>query len=181
MNVESFENEIAKLESQLQDAIAALRVLPDIQATFQDMQPRYERLRQLTDAAAGLPEHYAQQFETARQQAESRLAQLEKQLRQQQTRWEVTLNELQQQTDRSLAELGQQIEIQKIELQHAIIVLNERASSASANLKAFIEKELQDQARQLREEFTRQFQKAVLTGLLGGAVALGTLVMVLFR
>lgn len=41
--------------------------------------------------------------------------------------------------------------------------------------------ELQDQARQLREEFTRQFQKAVLTGLLGGAVALGTLVMVLFR
>lgn len=34
MNLESFEKEIARLETQLQDAITALRVLKDIQATF---------------------------------------------------------------------------------------------------------------------------------------------------
>ena len=63
MNLDSFENEIVRLESQLQDAIATLRVLKDVQATFQDMQPRYERLKQLTDEVAGLPDHYAEQFE----------------------------------------------------------------------------------------------------------------------
>ena len=82
MNLESFENEIARLESQLQDAIAALRALKDIQATFKDMQPRYERLKQLTDEAAGLPEHYAKQFETARKQAEARSARMKKQVQQ---------------------------------------------------------------------------------------------------
>lgn len=124
MNLESFENEIARLESQLQDAIAALRALKDIQATFQDMQPRYERLKQLTDEAAGLPNHYAKQFETARKQAEARLNQLEAQLQQQGEEWKAvvvqhqqTHNQLQKNIDQSIAALRQQCENQQTDLE----------------------------------------------------------------
>lgn len=123
MNLESFENEIARLESQLQDAIAALRALKDIQATFQDMQPRYERLKKLTDEAAGLPDHYAKLFETARQQAEARLNQLETQLKQQGEEWkevvvqhQQTHNQLQKNIDKSITNLLQQCENRQIEV-----------------------------------------------------------------
>lgn len=123
MNLESFENEIVRLENQLQEAIAALRALKDIQATFQDMQPRYERLKQLTDEAAGLPDHYAKQFETARKQAEARLNQLEAQLRQQSEEWKALVvihqqvhSQLQQYIDQSITALQQQCENQQTEL-----------------------------------------------------------------
>lgn len=210
MNLESFEKEIARLETQLQDAITALRVLKDIQATFQDMQPRYERLKYLTDEAARLPEHYAEQFASARKQAEARLIQLEEQLNQQQNRWEIALtqhqqihNEWQQRTDQSLTHLQQHLEIQqaaldalvtqqqqiqsaleesitqvRTELQDSVITLDERATLANAKLKTFMEKALQDQAQKLREEFTRQFRWALLTGFIGWAIALGTLAVV---
>ena len=147
MNVESFENEIAQLESQLQDAIAALRALKDIQATFQDMQPRYERLKQLTDAAAGLPEHYARQFESARQQAEVRLAHLETQVRQQQTRWDATLQqhqqahrELQQHGDQALVDVHQRLETHQNKLTTlAVRQQQDQVAAATATAQATTE------------------------------------------
>lgn len=202
MNVESFENEIAKLENQLQDAIAALRALKDIRATFQDMQPRYERLKQLTDEAARLPAHYAEQFEAARRRAEVRLTQLEAQLQQQQTDWQAAITQDQQvhqalqqrlqvhktaletlatQQQQNQAALQAAITQSVTEIQDSITLFDERASSANASLKAFIEEALQDQARQLREEWTAQFKKALVTGLLAGAIALGAWITVLSK
>lgn len=202
MNVESFENEIAKLESQLQDAIAALRALKDIQATFQDMQPRYERLKQLTDEAARLPQHYAQQFETARQEAEARLAQLEAQSQQQQADWQATLTQherihqglrqhlhgqqttlatLTTQQQQSQAALQAAITQSVTDLQHTIAALDERTASANLTLKAIMDKAVQDQAQQLREEWTAQFKKALFTGLLAGAIALGAWIIMLSK
>lgn len=146
MNVESFENEIAQLESQLQDAIAALRTLKDIQATFQDMQPRYERLKQLTDAAAGLPEHYARQFEIARQQAEARLAHLETQVRQQQARWDAVLKqhqqvhrELQQHGDQALADVHQRLETHQTKLTALVVRQQQDQVAAAATAQATTE------------------------------------------
>ena len=67
------------------------------------------------------------------------------------------------------------------EIQDSITLFDERASSANASLKAFMEKALQDQARQLREEWTAQFKKALFTGLLTGAIALGAWITVLSK
>lgn len=110
MKIEAFEAEITRLENQLQDAISALRALPDIQTTFQDLQARYERLQSLIDEAARLPERYAQEFATVRQQAEARLAQLEAPIRQQQTHLETLLADHQQQAYARLGELAAQLQ-----------------------------------------------------------------------
>lgn len=103
MNIESFENEIVQLENQLRDAITAQRALQEIQATFQDMQPRYERLKQLIDVAGQLPQHYSQKFATVIQDAEVRLAGLETPIRQQQDHLVARLDQYQQQMDTRLA------------------------------------------------------------------------------
>ena len=186
MNLESFEKEIARLETQLQDAITALQVLTDIQTTFQDMQPRYERLKHLTDEAARLPEHYAEQFASARTQAEARLVQLEEQLNQQQNRWEIALkqhqqihNEWQQRTDRSLTHLYQHLEIQQAVLDD--LVAQKKIQAMLEESIKQVRKKLQDsedQAQQFRDKFARQFRWALLTAFIGWAIAFGTLSVV---
>jgi hypothetical protein len=65
------------------------------------------------------------------------------------------------------------------ELQNAITALDAQLSLVNTNLLAFMRKALQDQAEQLREEFTRQFRWASLTGFIGWVIALGTLAVVL--
>lgn len=194
MNLESFENEIARLESQLQDAIAALRALKDIQATFKDMQPRYERLKQLTDEAAGLPEHYAKQFETARKQAEARLAQLEAQF-QQQADWKITVtqyqhanNQLQQRTNSRFVELSQRLETHQAALdvftaqqQQAITTLNEQVSLVHTGLRELITNAMNKLEIELRLEMKQRFNGALWIGLLALVAALGTLAIVLLR
>lgn len=213
MNVESFENEIARLETQLQDAIAALRALKDIRATFQDMQPRYERLQHLIDEAAALPEHYAQQFEKVRREAEVRLAQLETPIRQQQAHLETLLADHQQQASARLGELTAQFQQEQAaaqttvtlhqqihqELQqnlaalqasvtqmitaqqHTIAALDQRTATANEQLRVTVEQALQDQNRQLREGTTAQFNKALITGLLAGAIAVGAWIFLLTK
>ena len=213
MNLESFENEIARLENQFQEAIAALRALKDIQATFKDMQPRYERLKQLTDEAAGLPDHYAKQFEIAHKQAEDRLKQLEVPIRQQQAHLETLLADHQQQTSARLGELTAQLQQEQAaaqitvarhqqthqELQqnlaalqasvtqmitaqqHTIAALDQRTATANEQLRVTLENALHDQNRQLREGATAQFNKALITGLLAGAIAVGAWIFLLTK
>ncbi len=186
MNLESFEKEVARLETQLQDAITALQVLTDIQTTFQDMQPCYEHLKHLIDEAARLPEHYAEQFASARTQAETRLVQLEEQLNQQQNRWEIALkqhqqihNEWQQRTDRSLTHLYQHLEIQQAVLDD--LVAQKKIQAMLEESIKQVRKKLQDsedQAQQFRDKFARQFRWALLTAFIGWAIAFGTLSVV---
>jgi DNA repair exonuclease SbcCD ATPase subunit len=202
MNLESFENEIARLESQLQDAIVALRALKDIQATFKDMQPRYERLKQLTDEAAGLPGHYAKQFETARKQAETRLAQLEAQFQQQQADWQITVTQYQQahselqqqlksqqialdtlsiQQQQDQATFQHHIEQTKTTLQESITILAEQGSLANIQLREFMEQENSKFAIELRQEIQKRFNYTLFIGLLSLTVALGTLAVALLQ
>lgn len=203
MNLESFEKEIALLESQLQEAIATLRILKDVQATFQDMQPRYERLKQLTDEAAGLPDHYAKQFETARKQVEDRLKQLEAQYQQQQGHLETTLAEYQQQSDACLTLMKEQLQQQQTqwqatfsqqqqaqtgletaltssitELRQTLVTVDERATATHVNFKAFVNQALQDQALELRDESKQQFRIAILLAL---AIGAGLLILLLVK
>lgn len=196
MNLESFENEIARLESQLQDAIMALRALKDIQATFKDMQPRYERLKQLTDEVAGLPNLYAKQFETARHQAEDRLAQLEAQFQQQQTDWQINVTQYQQahselqqrlksqqivldtlsiQQQQDQATFQHHIEQTKTTLQESITVLADQCSLANIQLREFMEQANSKFAIELRQEIQKRFNYTLFIGLLSLTVALGTL------
>lgn len=194
MNLESFENEIARLDSQLQEAIATLRILKDIQATFQDMQPRYERLKQLSDEAAGLPDHYAKQFEMAHKQAEDQLKQLEAQYQQQQAHLETTLAEYQQQSNAHLTLMKEQLQQQQAQwqatfsqqqeaqtaletaltssiakLRQRLTTVDQQTATAHADLKASIKQALQDH----QEDWTRNF---TITILLAFAIGAGLLI-----
>lgn len=114
------------------------------------MQPRYERLKYLTDEAARLPEHYAEQFASARKQAEARLMQLEEQINQQKNRWEIALtqhqqihNEWQQRMDQSLTHLQQHLEIQQAALD-ALVTQQQQIQTALEESITQVRKKLQD-------------------------------------
>ena len=213
MKIEAFEDEITRLENQLQDAITALRALPDIQTAFQDLQARYEHLQSLIDEAARLPERYTQELATARQQAEARLAQLETPIRQQQAHLETLLADHQRQASARLGELTVQLKQEQAtaqttvarhqqihqELQqnlaalqasvtqmitaqqHTIAALDQRTATANEQLRVTLENALQDQNRQLREGSTAQFNKALITGLLASAIAVGAWIFLLTK
>jgi chromosome segregation ATPase len=203
MNIDAFEAEIARLESQLQDAIAALRALPDIQTAFQDLQGRYAHLQTLIDEAARLPERYAQDLATIRQQAEARLAHLEAPIRQQQAHLETMLAEHQRQSDTRLTLMKEQLQQQQAqwqaafnqqqqgqtaledalnsaiaELRQQLAALDQQTAAAHTNLQAFLQHALKDQALELEEESKRQFG---VTMLLTMAIGAGLLIFLLVK
>lgn len=205
MNIESFEKEIAQLESQLRDAVSAVQVMQEIQSTYRDMQSRYDRLKQLLDQVALLPEHYAQQLATQQQQAEARLVELENPIRQQQAQLLDMLTQHQQQVDARLAAMDSKIQAQKGERdtmftrhervhqelhqtlakqtqaieqskarsQKMKAVLEQRLSDIDAELRTVMNQALEDQARELWVKSKAQSNKALITGLLAGVIALG--------
>lgn len=203
MNFESFEQEIAQLQNQLQDAVAALRALQDIQTTFQGMEQGYQRLQAQLDEAARLPERYAQELVTVQQQTEARLAQLENPIRQQQAHLETTLAEYQQQSDTRLTLMKEQLQQQQTqwqatfnqqqqaqtaletaltssiaELRQRLATVDQRAATAHADLKAFVNQALQNQALELRDESKQQFRIAILLAL---AIGAGLLILLLVK
>lgn len=203
MNIDAFEAEIARLENQLQDAINALRALPDIQSAFQDLQRRIAPLQTLIDEAARLPERYARDLATVREQAEARLTQLEATIQQQQVELETTLTDYQQQSDTRLSLMKEQLQQQQAqwqaafnqqqqtqtalegtlnpaiaELRQQLATLDQKTAIAHTNLEAFMKQILKDQALELQEESKGQFAMAMVLTLVIGA---GLLIFLLVK
>ncbi|WP_295429005.1 hypothetical protein [uncultured Thiodictyon sp.] len=208
MKLESFENEIVRLESQLQDAIAALRSLKDIQAIFQDIQPRYERLKQLTDDATG----FEGQYEAVRQQAEQ-LAQLEEQVGRNGAEWKAafteyqqTYNKSQRETEaaiaalvqrcenqqnglnalaancqRNQAEVLQHIERSTAEFQQANAILDRQLALVRADLRDLAGNFMNELENKFGQQIRQRFQSALLVGFLALAAALGALAVLLLK
>jgi DNA repair exonuclease SbcCD ATPase subunit len=208
MKLESFENEIVRLESQLQEAIDALQTLKDIQAIFQDIQPRYERLKQLTDDATG----FEGQYEAVRRQGEQ-LAQLAEQLCQNGAEWKATFTEYQQickesqrETEQLIAALVQRYENQQnglnalaanyqrgqaeirqhmgqsiAEIQQANAILDKQLVLVRGDLRDLAENVMNELESKFGQQIRQRFQGALFVCFLALAVALGTLAALLLK